>query len=313
MQTITGLFDSRPEAERTVEALVQRLGIPRDRVQAHAADTGNLTAGQGPADDQGFLASLRNMALPDEDRTTYEEGLRRGGVMVSVRTEEAQLDEVMDAFEEHGAIDLDTREREWRQAGWTGGSMAGVTAGTTIGTATAGLPAPDRGAVPGASSDGLRTGAGMAAGEEVIPLLQERLRVGKRQVVGGRLRIRSYTVETIAQVQVMLREEHVGIERRAVDRPVTEADRVDFRDRVIEATETTEEAVVGKQARVREEIVVRKQSGERTETVSDTVRHTEVAVEDGRTGTAARGEGIAVGITVDPTTGATPPDRNPAR
>ena len=48
--------------------------------------------------------------------------------------------------------------------------------------------------------------------------------------------------------------------------------------------------MVSKEARVTEEVVVRKQAEERTETVSDTVRRTEVEVEDerGRTGTAER-------------------------
>ena len=78
-----------------------------------------------------------------------------------------------------------------------------------------------------------------------------------------------------------LREEHVQVERRAVDRPVAAGDDA-FRERTIEATESAEEAVVGKEARVTEEVVVRKQAEERTETVSDTVRRTEVEVEDGR-------------------------------
>jgi uncharacterized protein (TIGR02271 family) len=116
----------------------------------------------------------------------------------------------------------------------------------------------------------------------VIPLVEERLRVGKREVAQGRVRVRTYVVETPVQEQVTLREEHVEVERRPVDRPLTDADRVDFKDRTIEATETSEEAVIGKEARVREEVVVRKEAGERTQTVSDTVRRTEVEVEDDR-------------------------------
>ena len=48
--------------------------------------------------------------------------------------------------------------------------------------------------------------------------------------------------------------------------------------------EQAEEAVVSKEARVTEEITLRKEAEERTETVSDTVRHTEVEVEDERGG-----------------------------
>lgn len=334
MRTITGLFDSRAEAERTVETLVQQYGIDRNNVQVHAAGTENVSAGttdQRSEDHHGFLASMKNLFLPDEDRAVYAEGLRRGGIMVSVQVPDNQLDSAMDAFEQNGAVDLDTREQEWRQSGWTGGNMAGATAGASI----AGLTTHGGDAVLGASSDGTRTGvsatttgsttaAPLAAtgsatsttrtaavgGEEAIPVVEERLVVGKREVTSGRVRIRAYTVETPVQEQVTLREEHVGIERRAVDRPLTDADRAAFQDRVIEATETSEEVVVGKEARVREEIVVRKESGQRTETVSDTVRHTEVEVNDERTSAASTTTGTT-GTTTPAST--TTPDRNPQR
>jgi uncharacterized protein (TIGR02271 family) len=91
------------------------------------------------------------------------------------------------------------------------------------------------------------------------------------------------------QEQVTLHEERVQVERRPVDRPVAAGDDA-FRERTVEATESAEEAVVSKEARVTEEVVVRKQAEERTETVSDTVRRTEVEVEDerGRTGATER-------------------------
>ncbi|MEQ1956646.1 DUF2382 domain-containing protein [Mesorhizobium sp. CN2-181] len=55
-----------------------------------------------------------------------------------------------------------------------------------------------------------------------------------------------------------------------------------FTEKVIEAEEHTEEAVISKEARVTEEIGLRRQSVERSKTVSDTVRHTEVEIEDER-------------------------------
>ena len=63
-----------------------------------------------------------------------------------------------------------------------------------------------------------------------------------------------------------------------MDRAVTDAD-LRGGDRVIELTETAEEAVVGKTARVVEEVRVGKEATDHTETVRDTVRHTEVEVE----------------------------------
>jgi uncharacterized protein (TIGR02271 family) len=118
-------------------------------------------------------------------------------------------------------------------------------------------------------------------GEEVIPVAEEQLRVGKRDVSHGRVRIRSYVVETPVEEQVTLREERVAVERRPVDRALGDAEQA-FQERTIEAEERGEEAVVSKEARITEEVVVRKEAEQRTETVSDTVRQTEVEVEDER-------------------------------
>ena len=86
----------------------------------------------------------------------------------------------------------------------------------------------------------------------MIPIVEERILVGKRDVERGRVRVRSYVVETPVTEQVTLREEHVDVQRRVVDRPLTDADEA-FRERVIDATEHAEEAVIAKEARVTEE------------------------------------------------------------
>ena len=147
--------------------------------------------------------------------------------------------------------------------------------------------------------------SGTVQGEEAIPIVEERLTVGKREVNRGRVRVRSYVVETPVQEQVALRQEHVEVERRTVNRPVTGADQALFQERVIEATESAEEAVVVKETRVVEEVVVRKEAEERVQTVQDTVRRTEVEVEDDR-----RAAGTTTGpTTTTSTTRAPDPDR----
>jgi uncharacterized protein (TIGR02271 family) len=297
--TITALFDSRPEAERAVEHLVQQMGLDRNAVRVHAAGAENATAGtheRRSEDHHGFLASLRDLFMPEEDRATYAEGVRRGGILVSVEVPEERLNDAAAALEDAGAVDLDAREAEWRASGWTGGMAAtGATAGAaaaSVGPSSDGSTtgvAAERGAATGAASTGAAAAAAARTGDtEAIPIVQEQIRIGKRVAQAGRVRVRSYVVETPVQEQVTLREERVQVERRPVDRPVTDADAAAFRDRTIEATETAEEAVVAKEARVVEEVVVRKTADERTETVSDTVRRTEVEVEDDRTA-AARG------------------------
>lgn len=130
--------------------------------------------------------------------------------------------------------------------------------------------------------------------DEVIPVVEEELRIGKRDVNLGRVRVRSYVVEQPVSEQVSLREERVHVERRPVDRPVQAGDQL-FTDKVIEAEEHAEQAVVAKEARVTEEIGLRRESEERTETISDTVRHTEVEVEDDRTAEVSTTTGTSTG------------------
>jgi uncharacterized protein (TIGR02271 family) len=109
-------------------------------------------------------------------------------------------------------------------------------------------------------------------------VVEEQLQVGKRAVQAGGVRVHTRVIEKPVQEQVRLREERVHVERRPVDRPLTAADQP-FKERVIEATETVEQPVVAKQARVVEEVNVRKDVNQRTETVRDTVRRTDVQVE----------------------------------
>ena len=127
--------------------------------------------------------------------------------------------------------------------------------------------------------------------EEAIALVQEELRVGKREVDRGSVRVRSYLVETPVEEQVRLRDETVHVERRPVQRELRAGDMAAFQEKTIELTETDEEAVVAKTARVTEEVVVRKDVTEHAETIRDTVRHTEVEVED--TGTGRSGPSTA--------------------
>ncbi len=129
---------------------------------------------------------------------------------------------------------------------------------------------------------------GVYRGETTIPVVEEQLEVGKREVERGGVRVESRVEEVPVEEQVTLREEHVRVERRPVDRPVEAADAA-FKEGTLEVTERAEQAVVGKQARVVEEVVVGKEVAEHTETVRDTVRRTDVNVEEVEGDTRARG------------------------
>lgn len=112
-----------------------------------------------------------------------------------------------------------------------------------------------------------------------IPVVEESLQVGKREVERGGVRVQSKIVERPVDEQINLREEHVHVERKPVNRPVAPGDMAAFREGTIELHERAEEAVVAKQARVVEEVIVGKEVNQRTQQIHETLRHTEVSID----------------------------------
>ncbi len=109
-----------------------------------------------------------------------------------------------------------------------------------------------------------------------IPVIEEELQVGKREVEKGGIRLRTRVVESPVSENINLREEKVTVNRTPVDRPANSSD---LQEGEIEITERAEVPVVSKEARVVEEVSLNKEVTEREETVSDTVRKTEVDVD----------------------------------
>lgn len=259
-RTITAFFDSQADAQAAHARLLEA-GLPDEAVRIVDRGGDEPASAAATPRHRGIWEAIRDFFTPDEDdRAVYEEGIRRGGYLLAAQASEENADRVIEILNACNAIDLDARASEWQQAGWT-------------------RPArPDQELTEGMQTD---------VREERIPVVDEQLRIGKREVDRGSVRVRSYVHEEPVQEQVRLREEHVEVERRPVNEPLSaEGDAAlgdkAWQDREVEMTEKGEEAVVGKEAVVKEEVVLKKQAQERTERVDDTVRHTEVDVEDTR-------------------------------
>ena len=281
-RTITALFDKRTDAE-AAEARLKAANIAAGHIRIHdQSSEGYSPDKHSTHTDMGMWASIKNAFLPDEDRHTYEEGVRRGGFLLTADVGEEHADAAVRVLEEADTVDIDERSEQWRLSGWEYAPGA-------AGAATAAYAYDTEATSPTATgSETLATaGTGAAyadtntAGEQVVPIVEEQLVVGKREVDRGGARVRSYVTETPVQEQIRLRDEKINVQRRAVDRPLTDADDA-FRERTIDMTATGEEAVVGKTARVVEEVVVSKTSGERVEEINETVRRTDVEVDEDR-------------------------------
>jgi uncharacterized protein (TIGR02271 family) len=116
------------------------------------------------------------------------------------------------------------------------------------------------------------------SGETTIPIIEETMDVGKKEVENGGIRIRQRVVEKPVEEDVNLREEHIKVERKKVDRPADDSDFDKTNARDIEIREHAEVPVVNKEARVVEEIKVTKDVTNHDEKVKDTIRKTEVDV-----------------------------------
>ncbi|MDH2329107.1 YsnF/AvaK domain-containing protein [Cereibacter sp. SYSU M97828] len=277
--SVSALFDNRADAQDARDRLVQA-GIPNQQIRIiegdGSAETGTTTT---TADrEKGFWESLGDFFFPDEDRYSYAEGLSRGGYLVAVTgLSQANYETALDILDDEGTVNLEEREASWRAEGW-GGYEASPYAASSV---TSGTSYDTEATEPVIAPVGTGTRDTSLSDNESIPVVEERLRVGKRDASHGRVRVRAYTVEEPITESVDLREDRVEIERRPVDRAVTGTEAA-FQDRTLEAEEYREEAVVSKEARVVEEVGLRKTSDTHRETISDTVRHTEVEIEDDR-------------------------------
>jgi uncharacterized protein (TIGR02271 family) len=252
---IIAVFDSEGAAQAAADSLAE-MGVSRERISIAGRDSERRVEGENARG--GFWAHVREMFMPDEDRATLEECVTRGGYVVSASVNDEEIDEAIARLERSGAVDLSAKEAEWRAAGWKG-----------------------RAAEARPDTDAPRTAG--ATEEDSIPVVEERLRIGKREVNRGGVRVRSYIVEEPVHEEVQLRQERVEVERRPVNqpaRPVSEGSPQDLmKEQTIEVSETSEEAVVSKDAVITEEVNVRKVAEERTEQIDEKVRRTEVEVE----------------------------------
>jgi uncharacterized protein (TIGR02271 family) len=274
-QTVVGVFNSYQAAERAVAEL-EGQGFERSTIQIKATQSDSVSGSSGVAggstasdrdEGTGVMASIRHffreLFNDDEDSAgNYSEAVRRGGAVVTVETDESRLELARQALQGAGALDIDEQVSSWRSRGWAG---------------------HDTEAAPYSREQAT------SEGENVVPVVQEELEVGKRTVSGGAVRVVSRVVTRPVSEQVELRTEQASIERRAVDRPATEADLAAFQERTIEVREMSERPVVSKTAHVVEEVVVGKQVSTETQTVEDTVRRTEVEVERVGEQSGARG------------------------
>jgi uncharacterized protein (TIGR02271 family) len=265
--TVVGLFDSRSEAQAAMQELVQQGFIQENIDISHrsVSDSTDYTTGSTSSSSStgGGISGFFSSMFDDETTANnYTNVANEADAILAVQVDsDERAREAAAILDRHGAVDVDERGAQY-----SGQSYGQSTSNQQNFTGTA-------------NTTTNQTNANIEGGT-VIPVIEEQLQVGKREVEHGGARIRSRIIEKPVEASVRLREEHVVVNRHPVNRAVTDADMANFKEGDITLTEHSEEAVVDKQARVVEEVEVGKQVTEREETVRDTVRRTDVEVEE---------------------------------
>lgn len=280
--TIIAVYDSLEDAQNARQALIDSdLAIPTnvqlssDISSPTATDTSSSQQEQSATSGIGhFFRSLFRMDDDEEHRNVYSEFVRRGSyILKATINSEQDVAQAVDVLNRFNPVDVDQRSQQWKAQGWR-------VFDANAPKMTQNEIEEERATYVRSQSDKAAAAFDETADETVIPVIQEELQIGKRVVQRGGIRIFRTVEETPVSESINLREEHVNVERRPVNKPASPEDIAAFKEGSIELNETAEEAVVSKIARVVEEVVVNKESVEHTEQIQDTVRHTDVRVED---------------------------------
>ena len=255
------------------------------------------------------IGSVSNLWNSEHTGTLEFLGVKTGWLFGSnhvVPVEGAQIDEaartiqlpyllakIKDAptIDADATISDDEEARIYRYYGLTG-SASGSTATTSAtvatheseraGTATTGLTT---GAAAG-TVDTHAAGTARVAGDDKIEvaLREEQLKVGKRTVEAGAVRLRKIVRTEIVNQPVEIRHEDVVVERVSADEIHAGDSTPDFTEQTIDVPLTREEVVVSKDTHVTGAVRVSKTAEVETQNVSETVRKEDVeVVRDGKT------------------------------
>lgn len=279
-QTVIGIFEKGIDAQTAVQKL-ESSSISRQNIDiANPSATSDRVQSGTVENTDGVSNFFSNLFGGNDDAKKHTEVARRGWVVTVHANTKQEAERVAEILDNSGAVDVDERAQQYMGQSTTAQGTDMTSRQTTQ--------------TPGNTNQ--HGGSDMS-----IPIIEENMQVGKRQVETGGARIRSRIIEKPVQENMRLREEHINIERNAVNRPATDKDFANFKEGELNITEHKEVPIVNKEARVVEEIRVNKTTEEHNETVRGTVRKTDVQVDKtnptnsdntGRTDTTGRPENM---------------------
>lgn len=280
-EKIVTLFDSAIQAEAAKRNLVKAGFSDRDI----SLISGERLQQEGQSVRHPSLwQRLFGHDVDKDEADVYTRAMDKGGVVLTIRTEEEKLARAMTILHSHDSVDVPSRMQSSVGNGTTAPGI-NPTAGKQFAGETNDRPAePLRTSLTGDESEA-----------DILRLAEEQVEVGKRLVSEGSTRVRRYTVTDTVSEDISLHEQHADIFRRSVNEPAL-AGEVDWSEKTVEVAETHEQPVINKTTHVKEEVVVRTDGSDRTETINDTVRRQEVDIDHARGGLESELPGTTAGV-----------------
>jgi len=268
---VVGVFDSGVIAQKAVLAL-RNNGFNSDNIDISENDNRSVETDRSSTEHESGIARFFKNLFGESDEADNYSRLARSGTMVTVYTDsrgEAEL--ASDILDQNGAINANERgllerDRDVSRSEYQEG----------IHRRKENVKQKD---VASEEERAERESKPSKEASTSIPIVEENLEIGKRAKETQRISIKSRIVEKPVEELLKLRQEHINIQRVPVNRPATEADLKTFKEGTIEASEIEEVPVVKKEARVVEEVKIKKEVGEKGETIRGSVRKQDVDVE----------------------------------
>ncbi|HSJ68547.1 MAG TPA: YsnF/AvaK domain-containing protein [Anditalea sp.] len=248
--TVVAIFENFEQAREAASKLYSN-GFNDSNVDLSVQEPGNTTGNRGTDydsrrddNDSSIGSFFDNLFGSDnEDSRRYSDVGRRGTILTVHARNSEEAHRASNILDQYGAMDVhDSYERNRNR-------------------------------------DGSNTESAHRSETESIPVIEEELQVGKREVQSGGVRIRSRIIEKPVEEKIRLRTEHISVNRKPADRAATQEELDNFQEGTIDVSETHEKPVVNKDSRVVEEVNLEKNVSEREETIRDTVRGTRVETE----------------------------------
>ncbi|MFB6326134.1 YsnF/AvaK domain-containing protein [Pantoea deleyi] len=268
-EKIVTLFDSAQQAEAAKRNLVKAGFSDRDI----SLISGERLQQEGHSVRHPSLWQRLFGHTVDQDQAdVYTRAMDKGGVVLTLRTEEEKLARAMTILHSHDSVEVPSRMQSSVEKGTRAPGIDPTAGKQFAGEINDSQAEPQRSSLTGDESEA-----------DILRLAEEQVEVGKRLVSEGSTRVRRYTVTDSVSEDISLHEQHADIFRRSVNEPAL-AGEVDWSEKTVEVAETHEQPVINKTTHVKEEVVVRTEGSDRTETVNDTVRRQEVDIDPARSG-----------------------------